>query len=184
MLSAIQSEIEACEAVRPVRDVLAAAARRRVAGLAAGLALALEASDVARVRAAVAALVGLGPGATPSGDDALVGILLARALLSPEGPGAADARGAALRKAVRVESGRTTDVSRSYLLLACEGRFTSVLRDLARALCDGDVEAVRCEARRCARTGHTSGIDGLLGLVGALRAASGERRVLTAAEGM
>lgn len=110
---------------------------------------------------ALHALVGLGVGLTPSGDDALVG---AWCLCAAAGVTARpDAERLVLDPAGRP---RTTDVSVSYLRLAAEGAFSPSLARVARCLTGPEsdaadmADAVRAELR----FGATSGADALAGM--------------------
>lgn len=163
----------------------AVGARLAIARSAFGLALAAEirgaapsaARSAARppvaspeLRRAVAGLVGLGIGLTPSGDDYLVGTLVA---LSAH-PDAETARGAvavAVRELLGSADGRdrTTAVSRHFLLAACERAFHSDLAAAAHAVLLGDPAAPAAFAAAAA-IGSTSGTDALFGLVDAYAA--------------
>jgi hypothetical protein len=153
---------------REPRGAFARAAWRELCGHVVGLSAAMRADHRGAVRDGVRALVGLGEGATPAGDDALVGLMLASALV--RGPGEPVAAERALFDAVRESAWRTPDLSRSYLLLATGGHFSAALLEVARALDALDHEGVRIAVRRAASVGHTSGTDGLLGLLCGLQA--------------
>lgn len=110
--------------------------------------------------------IGRGPGLTPSGDDVLVGMLAA--LWSAGAVGAGD--GAAFcRDLEAVARQRTTVVSVEYLHYACRGMAVGPLCDLLGALGRSDPVGTIEAAGRLGRFGHTSGMDCLLGAVGALR---------------
>jgi hypothetical protein len=129
----------------------------------AGLLAATRSLDAEGASAAAEALIGLGPGLTPSGDDFLVGYLtgLWRAA-GPQPRAFASMLGAGIvRRAYR-----TNDISRAYLGHAAQGRASRVLIDLARAIDQAEnVESVRQAARAALRVGSTSGVDGVLGLL-------------------
>ena len=115
--------------------------------------------------AAVGRLVGCGPGLTPAGDDLLVGCLAG--LWSTAG--ADPARCGFLRglaAAVARAAPATTDISRSYLDAAAQGEFAEAIAVLARCIGDGaaagEVERATADALR---VGHTSGADGVGGLL-------------------
>ncbi|RJL35493.1 DUF2877 domain-containing protein [Bailinhaonella thermotolerans] len=143
-----------------------------VPGLAARAESLLEAltgrpRDVPR---AVAGLVGLGPGLTPSGDDLLVGAL---AVLSRAAPGSAFAGSAfpALAYGVRRHAHRTTDVGAHYLRLAAAGHFGEPLVNLVDALVTGAARAaVPALTQAALRVGASSGADGVAGVLLGLRA--------------
>lgn len=140
------------------------AAERRTGGLLCALELALAGAYAADVADRVAALVGLGPGLTPSGDDALVGLL---AVLHRLAPG--DARAGLLRRAVEAQLHRTGDVSAHYLGLAAAGHAGERLVALCDALSAGTRSGVEAAAAAVVATGATSGADALLGVVSGLR---------------
>jgi hypothetical protein len=133
--------------------------------LATRLGSALAGQDDGALRRVAAALVGLGQGLTPSGDDLLVGCLawLAR---RPEARGRRDG----LADALRPRLAATTPVSRHYLLEALAGRFSEPLVLLADAI-DALRPAVPVEraAEAALATGASSGADGIAGLLAAAR---------------
>ncbi len=102
-------------------------------------------------------LVGAGPGATPTGDDILVGL---HASLLLHGRVADHAR---LAAAVRPLLPRTTRVSQHLLLAAAEGLFASYVLDLADAAADPGL--VRTALDRAQRTGAHTGLDTAFALV-------------------
>ncbi len=121
----------------------------------------LGAADPAR---GVRALVGRGPGLTPSGDDALCGVLLC---LAATGPTAARE---ALAATVRAAAHRTTAVGASLLADAADGCGVREVVRLVDALVAGDH---RCSGRLLPAVlalGHSSGADLLAGVWGALDA--------------
>jgi hypothetical protein len=97
-----------------------------------------------------AALVGLGPGLTPAGDDIVAGALVAAHATG-------DPRLEAWRRATRatLTRSRTTAVSRAMLHHALAGYATRELANLVTALCRGD-DTERARADLLA-VGHTSG---------------------------
>jgi hypothetical protein len=114
---------------------------------------------------AVAALVGAGPGLTPSGDDALCGVMLGLRLA-----GRQEAVGRVWDD-VRPRLGATTTLSASLLREAVDGYALPDLVRLGEALVAGDRPAVTDATRGLAAVGHTSGLDLLAGFWGALEAA-------------
>jgi hypothetical protein len=101
---------------------------------------------------AVAALVGLGPGLTPAGDDYLCGFLAAARGCRP-------ALAARLGQAVLANLSRTGDISASLLRAAAAGHWPGPLADLAAALAgDREVQALAALDALC-RLGHSSGAD-------------------------
>jgi hypothetical protein len=129
---------------------------------AAGLTEALLHGET--VEPAVAALVGAGMGLTPSGDDALCGVLLGLRLAGRP----------ALRRtlwaAVAARLGSTTSLSAALLTEAAAGYAVPEVGLLLEALAAGDDDGVRAATVRVRSIGHTSGEDLLGGLTGALDA--------------
>jgi len=117
-------------------------------------------------RAALAGLIGLGPGLTPSGDDVLIGALLALASL-----GRNDARDA-LWAACAGTLDRTGDISRAHLEAAARGYGAAVLHDAVHVVIGGDLEKIESALTAVSVVGHTSGRDGMAGALVALRAVS------------
>lgn len=114
-----------------------------------------------------ATLVGLGPGLTPSGDDALAGALLALRLLGRE------ARVGALAARLTESLPATTDLSGSLLLAAAGGYAAPQVVDLLKALGAGDPPALlRRRVAQVVAIGHSSGADLLTGIHAALAASA------------
>jgi hypothetical protein len=111
------------------------------------------------VGAAVAALVGRGPGLTPSGDDALAGALLVAHALGA---------GEALSDAVRARLAATTAVSAALLAAAAEGYAAHPVVALVDAAVAADPDAVRRALPAVLAIGHTSGADTVTGIRAAL----------------
>lgn len=107
------------------------------------------------------ALLGLGPGLTPAGDDFVGGLLFARRWLATAGvvdAGAWRHTGDLVRRAARE---RTHPISAALLGDLAAGESHAALHDLVAQLAAGDDA---CEAaRRLTRIGHTSGWDILAG---------------------
>ncbi len=115
------------------------------------------------LRAGVGALIGLGPGLTPSGDDALAGMLLALGALR------LDAWRDALAAVVRELAGEGTNaISRAHLEAASTGQGAAPLHAALHALLRGD--ALMDVAESLGHIGHSSGWDAFTGLVLALTA--------------
>ena len=114
---------------------------------------------------AAGALIGLGSGLTPSGDDLLVGYLTGlwctvraktdrRKFISEFG-----------RAIIDLSQG-TNDISRTYLLHAARGQVSSRLAGLARAISEGmQTDLLQTRMENAASMGHTSGMDTLTGLL-------------------
>lgn len=105
------------------------------------------------------ALAGLGPGLTPSGDDVLVGCLLALAALPDiDGTSARDAIASAIRH-------RTTQISTAYLDAAARGEASEAWHRLIAAMGTSDAVRVVGAARHVLAVGETSGSEMLGGFV-------------------
>ncbi len=112
----------------------------------------------------VPALLGLGPGLTPLGDDVLCGWLATYA--SYEEP---DALAAAVRDAVLTDATtRTTALSAALLRCATRGETVPEFQALVRALGERDADHVRRAADALLGIGATSGAGLLLGTLLAL----------------
>jgi hypothetical protein len=128
-------------------------------------------------------LVGRGPGLTPSGDDVIVGLLSGLWSTAGEQP-AARAFLDALGAAVTAAAAATGDISRTYLTLAAHGHFAEPLIVVVHHIGAGaDRSAIEAAAAAALRVGHSSGGDGVFGLLLGLgawapRAASPERHRL------
>ncbi|GJL83803.1 MAG: hypothetical protein DHS20C01_34370 [marine bacterium B5-7] len=132
--------------------------------------------NVAQGRAAVDALVGVGPGLTPAGDDMLVGFLA--------GLYATGDKHEALTKfiheielSVRNAAIHTNRVSAEYLRLATHGAFAEPLADLVITIARGEIpDVVKPIADRALAVGASSGCDGVRAMLIALAAGCRERR--------
>jgi hypothetical protein len=123
---------------------------------------------------ALTRLIGLGTGLTPCGDDFLVGYLAGlwctvrdfverRQFVSKLG------------QAVIHLSGRTNDISRTYLHHATDGQVSSRLDALARAISRLESpEQLLPVAESAMQSGHTSGMDAVTGLLLGLAIWEGE----------
>lgn len=124
----------------------------------------------------VSRLKGCGFGLTPSGDDFLVGLLIATHLSDAACPGAAAglrSNSAALRDDI-LRSARSTNVlSDRFLHLAARGRVTRGMRDLAASLSLGTSHDVARCAGHLVAIGATSGVDTGVGLYLTLRSRFG-----------
>ncbi len=141
-------------------------ARARLDSACRRLAAALAADDAAAISACTRALVGNGPGLTPSGDDALVGLLaVLHRVGTSEGCAAPLLLLAGSLDALLC---RTTFAGAHYLRLAIDGHFGEHLTDLVDALgTEGGASAE--QIARVRATGATSGADALVGVVAGLR---------------
>ncbi|MEU0939582.1 DUF2877 domain-containing protein [Embleya sp. NPDC005971] len=150
-------------ALAPVRTGLSGQARADLAELGR-----YAATDPERAGAAALRLIGLGPGLTPSGDDALCGFLLARRLLDPEPGGDRPPDTLGARIAAHAP-GRTTDLSAALLGHAAGGDGCAQLVDLIGAV--GRGTDVLPRLRHLLAVGHTSGADLAHGVLAGAEAA-------------
>lgn len=125
----------------------------------------IRAGGAGPMRRGALALMGLGPGLTPAGDDFLTGLTLLAAL-----PGSALAGFVpVVRDLADDRPGRTTDLALATLREAADGRaraeLLDVLRLLERAAAPRELHA---PVRAVLAIGHTSGSDTLSGLVAGL----------------
>jgi hypothetical protein len=130
----------------PVRDLVAAASRNDVEG-------AIQAAQ---------GMIGLGPGATPSGDDILTGFLAALWSVADEEPSQLSFI-RSFGDALMGIANKTNEISRTYLYHAAHGQFSSSLTSLVGAFAGfGNLEET---ARAAMRVGHSSGMDSVTGLL-------------------
>jgi Protein of unknown function (DUF2877) len=129
------------------------------------LAGASRAYDIAASREVFSRLVGLGKGATPDGDDYLVGHFTAlwSCVGNDEGRAAFVAR---LGDRLKEFAARTHRISRVYLEAAAEGEVSERLTKLAAQVAAGATpRAVGAAAAAALAVGHSSGANGILGLL-------------------
>jgi hypothetical protein len=141
---------------------------------ARALARAAGAGDAAAAVEEASALLGLGPGLTPAGDDYVGGVFFARRLVADTGN--EQWRRAAETIVARARA-RTHPISATLLGDLCDGSGHAALHDLAHALVTPlPLEEALDAARRLAAIGHSSGWDMLAGFVSALAIMPAERR--------
>lgn len=119
--------------------------------------------DAATAPAECIALLGLGPGLTPSGDDFLGGAMITLALLGKIEH--RDALWHALRPHI---AERTSEISAAHLAAASDGFGHAALHECLAAIAAGHDSRKAFDALAC--LGHTSGLDALAGAVEVLRA--------------
>lgn len=114
---------------------------------------------------AVGALIGLGTGLTPSGDDLLAGYV-AGVCCAARGKAERLEYLSTFTNVVMRHAHGTNDISRTYLYHAARGRVSSRLFDLASAICGGaDLQHVRACVETAMQVGHTSGMETVTGLL-------------------
>jgi len=127
----------------------------------------LRQADRSQVARGARTLAGLGPGLTPSGDDILVGCLLALTALP-------HMDGGSVREAIaRSARHRTTQISAAYLDAAARREASEAWHRLVAAMSTSDAVRVVGAAREVLVVGETSGSDMLGGFVLASRALLG-----------
>ena len=110
-------------------------------------------------------LLGLGPGLTPSGDDAIGGALVALRCLG------LDDLADATRTWLEISApGRTNDISLAHLMAAAEGYGSAALHEILHDLLCGRAARLGAALAEIDSIGHTSGWDALAGAVIVLRA--------------
>jgi hypothetical protein len=107
-------------------------------------------------------LIGLGEGLTPSGDDFLVGLL---AVFHPTGKASTILTPPVRHQFVQLLATATSDLSAEFLRCALEGHFAEPIVDLIRAQYALDKQAWLDHTADLASTGHSSGIDAMVGMV-------------------
>lgn len=133
---------------------------------------AVHAGDAASIRKAALALLGLGSGLTPAGDDYLCGLAL---IASQPGSRLAGVR-TELSDVVGLNAERTTELSWTTLREALDGRAREALLELLSQLIRRKAEdpaelaqALRVPFDRVLAIGHSSGTDILCGMLAGLR---------------
>ena len=127
---------------------------------------------------AIDALIGLGPGLTPSGDDFLGGVLVALHHL-----GASDVAGYLAEKVLSRAERRTNEISYAHLAAAAEGEGLAPLHAVLSSLCAPGAPRLGQSLSDVDAIGHSSGWDALAGVAFAaaimarVRAVRGEMRV-------
>ncbi len=154
----ISVAVEAAEALAAGSALVAGPFRRRADRARA----CLQAGDL---EGAARLLAGMGPGLTPSGDDALAGVLFALRATCGEA-----SQALLIRVAQTVE---TSTLGSAFVAWAARGQSLSPAHSLLEAASTGDAAdaAAACEA--LAQVGETSGADFGLGLIWGLEAGAG-----------
>ena len=129
---------------------------KRLTQAALQLGAAVQAGTFAPARNAIAQLVGLGSGLTPSGDDFLCGFMASSHCRCP-GSTTGFPFLRELKPSVLERLSNTNAISASFLRCALEGRVCRALHDLAEALQSGP-HFRNAMVRLCA-LGHSSGMD-------------------------
>jgi hypothetical protein len=116
-------------------------------------------------RSSIMPLIGLGPGLTPSGDDFLVGYLAGLWSTAGDSPSRTQFL-AAFKVEVSAIARNTNEISCAYLRSAAKGQAAEPIAKLAQQLKQAtDTRSVRVATQSALQVGHTSGTDGVLGLL-------------------
>jgi Protein of unknown function (DUF2877) len=135
------------------------------AGRADALAAACADDAPPRAAAAATALLGLGAGLTPSGDDFVGGAFFARALMARAGARECASWSAAAETVRAAAIAATHPISAALLGDLVAGEGWAPLHELADALAYDDEPAAIDAGRRLVRLGHSTGWDILAGFV-------------------
>jgi hypothetical protein len=133
---------------------------------ACALADAIASEDADSATDAAIALLGLGPGLTPSGDDFVGGAFFARAFAADVAGIAAHRSRETIARVLASASTLTNPISIALLADMLHGRGHAPLHELANALATGVLDGAIDAAARLARLGHCSGWDILAGFLG------------------
>ena len=144
------------EAARQPIEILSRTAERAFRGKA------LKSSELDD---AVIALLGLGPGLTPSGDDFLCGMLIALDILP-----APSLRAQLIASIECYAQQRTTAISLAHLRAAGAGAGHEALHVFFNSLLAGDTATLPTQLTAVDKIGHSSGWDALAGICVTLRA--------------
>jgi hypothetical protein len=138
----------------------------RQAGMAMqSLVQATHQNDQPCAAAALRALIGLGSGLTPSGDDLIAGYLTGLWCTLRKQPEHTRFIVSLGRRVIRL-SNRTNEISRAYLYHAAQGQVSSRLAALAKSISDGETgENLLNIAENAMQLGHSSGMDTVTGLL-------------------
>jgi len=137
--------------------------------------------DVASAARAGKALVGLGPGLTPAGDDFLGGLLFVARHLAATYPAALQWEQWPARELLAWARTRTNRISHAILGDMAEGHGPEPLHDLVISLLRGqDVNRLLPEAGRLTGIGHSSGWDILAGALTGTFLIEGDSQLRTA----
>lgn len=120
---------------------------------------------VSRDHKGIVALIGLGPGLTPSGDDLIGGALVALACISRL------ATRDALWRVCRAHLDRTNEISAAHLRSAALGYAASALHEAIHVVIAGRTDRIKPALSALAAIGHSSGLDAFAGALLVLRAA-------------
>ncbi len=125
------------------------------------LSTAIVAADISSALTMASQLAGLGIGLTPSGDDFLLGVVLATWIIHPP-----EIAKPLAKEITNVAAPLTTTLSAAWLRSAGRGDAGTLWHDFFDALFLGDPGAIQLQINRLLSIGHTSGADALAGFIG------------------
>jgi hypothetical protein len=121
---------------------------------------ALANADISTARKATAQLAGLGQGLTPSGDDFIMGAILAAWIIHPIEIAKVFADDLA-----KTAASLTTSLSAAFLISAGKGEAGSLWHDFFDGLISGKTMAIHSALEGLINIGHSSGADALSGFI-------------------
>jgi hypothetical protein len=129
---------------------------------------AIKSEDIDEIKKISRNLVGLGPGLSPSADDALTGLMVALWWFTGS-LGGDIKRVKKINEAIISYADKTTLLSQQLLRHAARGETNETVEVLLDAIFVGDVEDVEAGAEKVLKIGETSGMDMMVGLLLGLR---------------
>ncbi len=105
-------------------------------------------------------LAGLGPGLTPSGDDVLVGAMLAAWVIHPQ-----EVAQPLTEKIAAETASRTTSLSAAWLKSTGKGEAGYLWHDFLNSLLAEDADLIKLTFEKILSVGHSSGADALSGFI-------------------
>jgi hypothetical protein len=108
-------------------------------------------------------LAGLGQGLTPSGDDFILGAVLAAWIVHPH-----DVAGVLAEEVTKAAAPLTTSLSAAWLRSAGRGEAGILWHNFFNALIAGDPKVIQLQIGRLLSIGHTSGADAFAGFMSTL----------------
>lgn len=124
----------------------------------------VRAGDMRGVEESAQKLVGLGPGLSPSADDALAGFMAAhRWIANSLGRGLDRVR--VMNEAIVGQRGKTTLMSQQLLEHAAIGETNEAVEEFLESILVGTAADVKAGLERVSRIGETSGIDTAVGVL-------------------
>jgi len=128
------------------------------------LAKSVRAGNVRGVQQSAQKLIGLGPGLTPSADDALAGFMVARWwVINSLGEALDHVRG--MNEAIIGQMGGTTLISQQLLEHAASGETNEAVEKLLESILVGKASDVKAGVESVLNIGETSGIDTVVGIL-------------------